>query len=1359
MSFQPFHLAIPLPLGATLVQASAGTGKTWSIARLVARVLVEASPEGGDPPSIDQVLVVTFTKAATAELRDRVRDFLFDAATGLRALLASGDRSKPDEAGLAVLAGAASDAPSTWVAFEDSKLEHRAVLLERAVRDFDTAAISTIHGFCARMLQYLAFESMSAFDAELIQDDSELIEEVVDDWMAVNMVHPSAAMISLLAEVGWTRGGLVALARSAIGSGGAEILPGPVDLPPLLETASATAESLLHRVEGADGQALLQCLKTRVNANSYKSTSIDRHWPLLAEWLRGDEPPEATRDWLLKYIDPDRFRAAAKVKGSPPPSLLCDLAAYFLMKAELGGALLGSFAHFVASEHTRRLGLAQQQTYDDLLAVVARGLQNPALVAGMRARFHAALIDEFQDTDATQWQIFSTLFPPNAEDGTQDEAAGPERLAPRRSLHGRLLLIGDPKQAIYSFRGADVSVYTLAVERTPANARFTMTHNFRSDRPLVETLNALFHGAPNIFCTDAIAYERVTARHDGPRLLDAAGLPVPPLELRWFDKAVTAPGQSGPLSNGDADRALPRVVAEDVCQTLRAGWQVREACGDVPLSRRHIAVLVRKNKEAKLVHAELLARGVPAVLGGAGSVLDTDEARWMLYWLDALTADRVEAPARTLLLTPLFAWTAAELLSTREADATTDPQDGDRAILARWTDVTDRLRAGSKLLTTWGVARAATDLLDRPTESARPESPTQRIARLRDGERRLTNLRHLVELLHGAEVAGHLGPRGVYAWFADRIARGDTEEGTAELRLESDADTVKVVTLHKSKGLEYPVVFTPSLANGRLQPGLRPGATPIRFHRGHKLYVDLRGEDGADPDDVATSKQEVLQENQRLLYVAMTRARHRVVVYVGPLKGQNNADYSQSSLGLLLHGRGPEGDRTPRASLAAARIAPALKDDPAPLREALDVLCGEVPGLTVSDCSFVPRVPAQPFDPVEVTVGPCAVFPAGRGFDDLWRRESYSGLVGSRHGSVVEGPDERGGADEPEDHAPVDDPGAAEDYWPPEDPADVEPDDAATPNVEFRSMRLPDPEIRPGTEGREEALAGFARGKKPGLWVHAVFEDLSFPTGTPRATTQSTAALIRQHGQRQGFPTSTIDPVLERALPGMLSTPLGPEVGGLRLRDIPDACRLNEAKFDIGIGPGDAWDDHAAVRGEELVDLLSHRTDGSPLPQGYFDWLRGNQRDGPGLRLRSLCGFLTGSIDLVFRADVDGRPRWFVADYKTNRLRPGEGGWSAPSREGHYGQAWMCKEIVGKNYYIQYMLYSVAVHRYLRSRLRDYDYDRDFGGVLYLFLRGMLGEDTARDPDGHRNGVYFDRPARQTIEAISALFSRNEKRS
>ncbi len=1346
MSLRPFHLEIPLPLGATLVQASAGTGKTWSIARLVARLLVEAPPGGSMPPSIDQILVVTFTKAATAELRDRVRDFLYEAATGLRALAAATERERPSDDGVAVLAGSGAG-ESGWAAFDDAVLARRAGLLERAVRDFDTAAISTIHGFCARMVQYLAFESMSGFDTELVQDDSELIEEVVDDWMATNMVSPAEGLRAALDGLGWTRAHLITLARAAIGSPGARILPGPVDAGALAASVGTLAASLLARVEGGEGAALLARLRTGVNGAIYKTQSVDTNWPLLAPWLRGECPPAAGRNWLTRYLDPARFRDASKPKGSPAPPLLDDIAAWLAVERTLGEALLGAFAAFVKAEHTRRLGLAQQQTFDDLLTVVAKGLRNPALIEGMRARFHCALIDEFQDTDATQWEIFSTLFPPRARPGAPPG--------------GRLCLIGDPKQAIYSFRGADIAVYTQAIQDTPAGAQFTMTRNHRSDAPLVAALNALFDGSPNVFCSDDIAYEAVTAKHTGSRLHDAAGTPVAPIELRWFDRAVLGSGETGGLPNGDADAILPRIVAEDVAQALQAGWTVREPTGDVPLSQRHIAVLVRKNREAKLVHAELLARGVPAVLGGAGSVMDTDEARWVLSWLDALTADRREAPARALLLTPLFGWTARDLLVVREADTTTgcalDP--ASEAIVARWTALGDRLRGDARVLATWGVARAAGDLLDAPSETcpaaADRSSPTQRVARLRDGERRLTNLRHLVELLHRAEVSDHLGPRGLYSWLADRIARGDAEEGTAELRLESDSDTVKVVTLHKSKGLEYPIVFAPSLGNGRLQPGRNARVLPIRFHRSGDLYVDLRGQAGAAPGDSDCSRRETLEENQRLLYVAMTRARHRLVLYAGPLTGQKSADYSQSSLGLLLHGRGGTGDR---AAVAAGRIAPALKGDPASLRADLDGLSPQIPGLVVSDCGFVPLLPANPLPAREVTVGPCSSFPTARTFDDLWRRESYSGLVGSRHGSILDSADEAGGADEPEDRAPADDPGAPTDAWPPGEPADAEPDDTGIEVVEPRSMTLPDPVLAPGTEGREESLAGFARGKKPGLWVHSVLEHLSFPTGAPRDALQTTAGLIREHGQRHGFPKSTIDPVLDRALPAMLSTPLGPRLGDLRLKDIPDSCRLNEAKFDIGIGPGDAWDGHVEVRGQELVNLLAQRGPESPLPQGYFDWLRGNPASGPGLRLRSLSGFLTGSIDLVFRASVDGHARWYVADYKTNRLRPGEGGWTAPSREGHYGQAWLCKEIVAKNYYVQYMLYSVAVHRYLQSRLTGYDYDRDFGGVVYLFVRGMLGADTARGPDGQVNGVYFDRPTHGTIEAISALFRRNERR-
>jgi exodeoxyribonuclease V beta subunit len=251
-------------------------------------------------------------------------------------------------------------------------------------------------------------------------------------------------------------------------------------------------------------------------------------------------------------------------------------------------------------------------------------------------------------------------------------------------------------------------------------------------------------------------------------------------------------------------------------------------------------------------------------------------------------------------------------------------------------------------------------------------------------------------------------------------------------------------------------------------------------------------------------------------------------------------------------------------------------------------------------------------------------------------------------------------------------------------------------------------------------------------------EHTSFPSGVPKRGGEL-AVLLRTHGERAGFPKDVKDGILLHALPLMLDTPLGAATGGLRLRDIADAERLDELKFDIAVGDGQG----VQVRGRSLLGTLGAARDDDPMPAGYLEHVRS-------MNTRRLCGLLTGAIDLIFRAPVGGRGQWFVADYKTNTLGPRTDGRVVRSTAEHYAQPWLQAEIARKHYYIQYMLYLVALHRYLRSRLVDYDYDRDVGGALYLFVRGMVGAATA-EVDGRVHGVFHDKPPKQLIEQLSAL--------
>lgn len=1356
-----FRIDVPLDSGPLLVEASAGTGKTWSIARLVVRMLIEPPPLGGPPPTIDQILVVTFTNAATAELRDRIRAFLLTAQTALLAAI-TGEFPKPEDPGLAVIVGRSGKA-NAWAVRELSELTERHAHVARALRDFDLAAISTIHGFCQRMLQQLAFESGAAFDAELVEDISPIIEEIVDDWVHRTLVPATDPLYGWLASGsggGVVRGRLLEIARRAIQARSNPILPNVAfDWRAALQSRAVPAAQLAARIAGPEGQTLTAALSVglankSLKATYYKPAAVESHLAALLGWLQTGAHPlagEPEVDPLRRFCGTWLRENGLNKGGSAPSHPLLDALDQFA--ARLGDpikdGLLHEFVEHVVATFADRMRTSHQQGFDDMLEVVRAGLSRPELILGLRRKFRAALIDEFQDTDATQWAIFRAVF---LDDPTS-----------------RLVLIGDPKQAIYAFRGADVAVYAQARASIPAARQFTMTTNFRTDKPTLQAIEQILNLPSNVFLTPDIAFVPVLAQHPSPRVLHRDGGSVSPLTLRWFD-GVLAGGESVSISNTSAESFLPAQVAADVARELSAGWtrladdpSTQRNPGSHPyrpVAARDIAVLTYSNSAAAAVHSALIAAGVPAVISQSGSVLATAESSWLATWLAAL-AETDEASARRFAVTPLCGWTFADLFAARS----TGPSAHARG--AQWPAFVARLRSQGQLVEQRSFTAAMSAMLNEPTE---PDQQTalSRIAALPDGERRLTNLRHLGELLHGAAVAEHLGAAGLFRWLAERCAAGDIDDDAGQLRLESEADTVQVVTMHRSKGLEYPIVFLPYLWDGRLLRGRDVEYQPIRFHRPGESVVttDLRGRAGADPASAAAALRELQEERQRLLYVALTRAIHRVVLYHGPVSGRNGFDVGASPLGLCFHG--PEGLATlgAGASLsagAAARAGHALKHEPSVLRDDLVAVSARSGGtITLEDVDVALAQFVAQSQPIEGQYAPPAPFARGR-LDTMWRRASYSGIVGDRHAQLDENssantehiPNDVSGADvDPAVASGLVPPAEAKDHGDGVDRESIDGESIAREASDQGSelAALANAALSRGESAPQLAMAGFPAGAEAGTWVHGVFEHLSFTSGNPKRDGTTLAQLVREHGVRNGFPAAAQDEHLIAALPGILRTPLGPKLGNACLADIPDAHRLDELGFDLAIGPGEAWENHRPIRGEELAKHLGLARTNTSLPAEYFEQVRT-------MGFRSLAGYLIGFIDLVFCLPVDGRRRWFVADYKTNTLgerKPG-GGPILRSGPEHYDQAHMAKEIAKKHYYIQYLLYLTALHRYLRLRLRDYDYERDVGGAVYLFVRGMLGEAALRDAAGQVNGVFVDKPPFAVINGLSDLIARNEE--
>ncbi|MFO7959475.1 MAG: UvrD-helicase domain-containing protein [Nitriliruptoraceae bacterium] len=1331
-----------LPEASLALEASAGTGKTWTLTSLTVRYVDEGVDE------LPELLLVTFTRAATAELRDRVRRRLAE-------VLEATERAQRDPAAWratgrdAVLDRIVGDAVAA--ADPAAELATRAERLRVATGQLDEATISTIHGFCQAMLHHAALEAGVDFDAVLLEDDADLLEEIVDDHLALELRSADPAWIRYLqdtASVGRDR--LTRLAREVAALPTLQLRPelperSGADWQPWRD-ALATFQARWQDVGAEHTRALIAALCAdgafaSTRQRTYTEKRAVAQAAAIEDWLRVPHPyPPGPLEQGKLHTQAEHPYAYLS-KRSMAPFLRDDarlpddplLAAADALVAEVTTPAT-RFLHRSARRFWQELEARKRQrtvvTFDDLLRRLAAALQAPgtrvAIHAAIRQRFRVALIDEFQDTDPVQWRIFSSLF----------DAEEP------------FILIGDPKQAIYGFRGADLHTYVRARDTRPELA--TLATNHRSDHDYVAACNHLF-GQRDAFATDDIPYHDITAHH-GDRLHDPAGRAA--LQLRIIDRAageVTTPrGRPGLLKKGWADRALPGDVAAVAVELLTGGLTLPDEQPQGPIdattevsgtasgtddpseapgggARRglvpeDLAVLVRTNRRALAVQRALHEAGVPAVIQRGGSVYETAEAEALTRLLAAMLRPSSQRDAVAAAATPLFGRSASELAAQLAAldDAaagTSAPQAGEGpSAVGRWEAWVDAL-------TRWGELWQRRGILAAVQSALVEDGVAARLLAADDGDRRLTNVRHLLELLHEEEATSHGAGHTLLEWLrARRAAAADGEQASAdtELRLEQDAEAVRIVTIHGSKGLQYPVVLCPDLWDGR-------DRTDERLTRYHEPGVDDPGAaitldidvDTASPAkqrSIALARWEARTEQLRLAYVALTRAQHRCVVWWGGF-----TDASTSALASLLHGHAvdPDGDRGSGDGAATAawleRIAAhvAGSDDEQLVREVEELAEGAGGSI---DVEVVHTVGAgASWTSPERDRAPLAARTSTRHLDRSWRRTSFSALVrdAAAHGAPPTGPEASATAPQvlADDGRDVD--------------AEVEGLDATLAGSALAGAM--------GGGGADEVhhdlevpLARFPRGAGPGTFLHDVLEHLDF-----RRVEQPghLDAVIAPQEQRHGIDPGS-RPMVRTGLTSALTTPLGAIGGGARLIDLAETDRLDELRFELPIAGG--RDPHGtAFSLHEVADLLT--TSDDPLIASYAGRLR-EPSLAPGVR-----GFLTGSIDLLARLP-DGR--FLVADYKSNWFGDRSTERSVPA---DYRPAQLDEAMLGHHYVLQGLLYLVAAHRYLRWRLPGYDYDTHLVGAGYLFLRGMVGL-----PDA-RTGIAVLRPAGSLIEQLSAM--------
>ena len=1308
-----------LPETSLALEASAGTGKTWTLTSLTVRYVAEGAVE------LPDLLLVTFTRAATAELRERVRGRLAEALAATEVALADPGRWQPtgrDDV-LDHIVGTAVRA-----ADPEAELALRAGRLRTATAQLDDATISTIHGFCQAMLHHAALEAGVDFDAVLLEDDADLLSEIVDDHLALELRSADPAWIRYLqdtASVGRDR--LARLAREVAALPTLQLRPehsdpGQADWQPWRDALAAFAAR--WRDDGPQqARELVMALEDggafeKPRQRTYTLTAVDEKVQAIDDWLDSAHPyPPGSldqrkglhnqRDHPYAYVTQRALRPflGARVPLPDPPLVV---AADRLLIAAFSPAT--RFLHRSATRFWEELDARKRQrtvlTFDDLLRRLAAALEDPdtqaAVHAAIRQRFRVALIDEFQDTDPVQWRIFSSLF-------TEEEP---------------FILIGDPKQAIYGFRGADIHTYVHARDTRPQQA--TLATNYRSDARFVTACNHLF-GRVGAFATADIPYHAIEPHH-GDRLHDPAGGAA--LQLRVIARSAgeVSNARRGPglLQKGWADRALPRDVAAVAVELLTSGLRVPgDAPGEVdrPVAPKDLAVLVRTNRRALACQHALQAAGIPAVIQRGGSVFDTAEAEALARLLTAMLRPSWQRAAVAAAATPLFGRRADELanqLATLDAPEGTTPATGEVSATPgeggweAWVDALSR----------WGERWQRRGVLAAVQTALLEDGVPQRLLAYEDGDRRLTNVRHLLELLHAEETASRSAGHTLLEWFQTRRAEAaDGEQATAdtELRLEQDAEAVRIVTIHGSKGLQYPIVLCPDLWDGRDRTDERL----TRYHEpgvddpAHAITLDL------DVDRASAGKQrslglarwEARTEQVRLAYVALTRAQHRCVLWWGGF-----TDAPASSLASLLHGAAiapPTPPRSGNEREATARWLERIEDHLATVDD--DALVRDLEALTEDsggsiDVDLIPAIASHvtwTHDPGPPS--PLAARRATRTLDRTWRRASFSSLVRDAAAHVA-----RSDVDADPSATATDDDGRDVD-------AEVEQLDAT---LEGR--------VAPGDRAvsvpaQEEAglrtqvpLADFPRGAGPGTFLHDVLEHLDF---TRLDRPDHLDEVIADQEPRHG-----IDPALRTSvrtgLRSALATPLGPIASGHRLAGLGARDRRDELRFELPVAGG-----HQPRGTAFTLPALAERCAASqdPLVAAYAPRLHDPELAS------ALRGYLTGSIDLLARLP-DGR--FLVADYKSNWFGDRATGRSVA---GDYEPSRLAEAMWSHHYVLQGLLYLVAAHRYLRWRVPDYDYGTHMVGAGYLFLRGMVGL-----PDG-RTGIAVLQPEPALVEDVSAL--------
>ena len=1221
--------AISLPLNqVNLIEASAGTGKTYTIGSIYLRLLLQAGENRFSRPlNVEEILVVTFTEMATEDLKRKIRERLTAAISVFSEYYEKQDK--------AIFTGEHQFLAELLPYLEDIPTALRRLKL--AEQNLDLASIYTIHGFCRRMLMQHAFNSGVHFNLKLLKDQSDLLKQFANEFWREHFYSQPFEIANFISKELGSPDDVLSILES--------------DLNKDVSVATDNQQSLSLSIDEFLQKSVGERLKAVEDLKAFWLKNVDEIYSIIMEEITKDYPEDQSKSLNRKIYQKGRLKTWTKqinewANNPLDYEINKTLRDYFLQSSieqnyekqteELNNkkaamplyapifAELEEYVQILVKQHQSsdllkkiilyhyRQGIQKklleykanhpEKSFDDLLRLLKEALHGEGgeqLAELIRFQYPFAMIDEFQDTDALQYQIFSKIY--------HNETA---------SGNVGFMMIGDPKQAIYRFRGADIFTYLKAADE--ASERFNLGTNYRSSQPLVEGVNRLFDFKNAPFIYKNIKFLNVGAAKKN-LVFQLNNQPEPAFRFYINDK------------DKSTQQDYAKACAISIQQWLKSAaenpvvFPNESNAENQTLRAENIAVLVRGYTEAELVKKELQALGIASVyLSDRGNVFESNTAKELVLILQACLSV-TERPILNAIATALFGLNAAEIHQIHHDEI-------------QWQRWAEKFAEYQQIWQRQGVLPMLHHLL-------LAENITEKLLSRPDGERKLTDLLHLAEILQQAAALNE-SEAALLRWFEKQIQDEGRQE--AQIRLESERQLVKIVTIHKSKGLEYDLVWLPFLGNEAKDP-TKSGNQKKLFN----LYYDSDEEktlwDMQDQhlDDLT---QEVFAEELRLLYVALTRAKYQMA-FVLP----KAFDKKWNALLYVL----TQGEIGRKLDLPN-------NWDTQPLLEKFKQLLPNDVAIESTDV-------LQASEPLTLNVSQenlsAEIFQGE--IEQDWRVTSFSGIeqTHQRKAYLNESAVKKS--------LIFDD---AKDY------------DASisTENITENLTAL--------AHDNDEMVLDFPRGTQIGTLLHRYFEKVPFAQLAEKENIEKLCQDLNLEEEQFA--------AVQQWFEQILSTPILPK-DDLTLAQINEKQCLKELAFYLNITS------HFDVAGFNRALATLHHLSSEPL------------------QFEDIQGMVRGTMDLVF----SHQDKYYLLDYKSNFL--GE-------TLKDYDQAALKKAMSEHHYDWQYLLYVVALHRYLKTRLPHYDYKRDFGGVVYAFLRGMNGPP--------QSGIFFDKPDWQLIQQLEELF-------